>query len=66
LPSIRILGGIDEQRLDAAASLGFKGAAALGAIWQAPDPMAAAGRLWAICLKSTPAQEGGHIPPDSP
>lgn len=60
------LGGIDERRLDAAASLGFKGAAVLGAIWQAPDPMTAAGRLWAICLKSTPAQVGGHIPPDSP
>ena len=60
------LGGIDAQRLDAAASLGFNGAAVLGAIWQAPDPLAAAGRLWATCLKSTSAQNGGHIQPDSP
>lgn len=43
------LGGIDEQRLDGVANLGFKGAAVLGAVWQAHDPVAAAGRLWAIC-----------------
>lgn len=43
------LGGIDEQRLDEAARLGFKGGAVLGAVWQAPDPVKAAERLWAIC-----------------
>jgi thiamine-phosphate pyrophosphorylase len=43
------LGGIDEQRLGEAASLGFKGVAVLGAIWNAPDPVEAAGRLWDIC-----------------
>ena len=43
------LGGINEQRLHTASSLLFKGAATLGAVWQAPDPVAAAGRLWDIC-----------------
>jgi thiamine-phosphate pyrophosphorylase len=53
------LGGIDEQRLHAAAGLGFKGAAVLGAVWQATDPVAAAGRLWAVCrdIRSLPVQE---------
>jgi thiamine-phosphate pyrophosphorylase len=43
------LGGIDAQRLIDVASLGFKGAAVLGAVWQAPDPVEAVRRLWAVC-----------------
>ena len=52
--SIIALGGINENRLPLAASLGFCGAAVLGAVWQAPDPVAAAGRLWNICRDIMP------------
>jgi thiamine-phosphate pyrophosphorylase len=45
------LGGIDEPRLLETAGLGFKGAAVLGAVWQAPDPVAAAKGLWARCRR---------------
>jgi len=35
------LGGITADRIDAARALGFDGVAALGAVWQASDPVAA-------------------------
>lgn len=54
------LGGIDEQRLYAAAGLGFKGVAVLGAVWQAADPVAAAGRLWAACRDIRPLPVHGQ------
>ena len=43
------LSGIDGQRVATAASLGFKGIAVLGAIWNADAPVAAARQLAAIC-----------------
>lgn len=48
------LGGVDERRLRMAAALGFEGAAVLGAVWLAPDPVDAAGRLWASCRQLCP------------
>ena len=44
-PQVMALGGIDEHRLAAVRQTGFAGAAALGSVWQSPDPLAAFGRL---------------------
>lgn len=52
--SIIALGGVNEKRLPLAASMGFSGVAVLGAVWQAPDPVAAAGGLWDICRNIMP------------
>ncbi len=41
------LGGIDSSRLAACRALGFDGVAALGAVWQAPDPVSAFSKLFA-------------------
>ena len=43
------LGGLDATRAVAAASLGFKGIAVLGAVWQAISPEKAARQLSAVC-----------------
>ncbi|WP_319287600.1 thiamine phosphate synthase [Desulfosarcina sp.] len=43
------LGGLDAQRAVTAASLGFKGIAVLGAVWQAVPPEKAARQLSAVC-----------------
>ncbi len=43
------LGGIDAKRAATAATLGFKGIAVLGAVWQAASPEKAAGQLSAVC-----------------
>ena len=45
------LGGLDEKRAVTAASLGFKGIAVLGAVWQAVPPEKAARRLSIVCAK---------------
>jgi len=43
------LGGLDVQRAVTAASLGFKGIAVLGAVWQALSPVKAARQLSTVC-----------------
>jgi thiamine-phosphate pyrophosphorylase len=43
------LGGLNGQRAAAAASLGFKGIAVLGAVWRRPSPEKAAVQLSAVC-----------------
>ncbi|MBR9986139.1 MAG: thiamine phosphate synthase [Desulfosarcina sp.] len=43
------LGGLDAQRAATAASLGFKGIAVLGAVWQALPPEKAARQLSIFC-----------------
>ena len=43
------LGGVDEQRAATAESLGFKGIAVLGTVWQAASPPEAAVGLSAVC-----------------
>jgi thiamine-phosphate pyrophosphorylase len=43
------LGGVVAQRAAAAASLGFKGIAALGAVWQTASPEKAARQLSVAC-----------------
>jgi len=48
------LGGVDATRVDACRALGFDGVAVLGAIWQAPDPVAAFSEL------QTVINHGGH------
>ena len=47
------LGGLDAQRAATAASLGFKGIAVLGAVWQALPPEKAARQLSAAVQHST-------------
>jgi thiamine-phosphate pyrophosphorylase len=41
VPSVMALGGITAENVSAAQQAGFSGAAVLGAVWQAPDPVAA-------------------------
>jgi thiamine-phosphate pyrophosphorylase len=43
------LGGVDVQRAATVASLGFKGLAVLGAVWQTASPLKAAVGLSAVC-----------------
>ena len=43
------LGGISPQNIPIAASLGFSGVAALGSIWQGPDPVAEFRNLLKSC-----------------
>ncbi len=45
------LGGIDAERIPAAAALGFDGVAVLGAVWNDPAPDRVAERLWSICRR---------------
>ncbi|WP_161599591.1 thiamine phosphate synthase [Hymenobacter nivis] len=40
-PQVLALSGIGAANLDAVRSMGFAGAAVLGAVWQSPDPVAA-------------------------
>jgi thiamine-phosphate pyrophosphorylase len=47
------LGGIDAARVATAVSLGFKGIAALGAVW-GPAPLTAARQLSVVCRKNAP------------
>jgi thiamine-phosphate pyrophosphorylase len=53
------LGGLNAQRVATAASLGFRGIAVLGAIWDAPVPEAAAVQLSAVCggIQGSPVHE---------
>ena len=53
--SVVALGGIDGRRIAQAAALGFKGVAALGAVWTHPIPENAARALSAICAPIQPA-----------
>jgi len=41
VPPVIALGGITAENVSAAQQAGFSGAAVLGAVWQAPDPVAA-------------------------
>lgn len=48
-PQVLALGGIAAANLGAVREMGFAGAAALGAVWQSPDPVAAFQALQLSC-----------------
>ncbi|GAB3569336.1 hypothetical protein GCM10027578_23540 [Spirosoma luteolum] len=49
LPRLIGLGGVQASNIDQVRAAGFDGAAVLGTLWQAPDPVAAVRDLRAIC-----------------
>jgi thiamine-phosphate pyrophosphorylase len=48
VPFIYALGGVDAENLGRVLDLGFDGAAVLGAVWNAPDPVGAWEELWRV------------------
>jgi thiamine-phosphate pyrophosphorylase len=48
------LGGIEASRIRDCEALGFDGVAALGGVWNAPDPVAAFRALQSACQEVTP------------
>jgi thiamine-phosphate pyrophosphorylase len=48
-PPLIALGGVSAERLADAKGMGFSGAAVLGSVWQAADPVAAVAELVQAC-----------------